>query len=145
VEPTAPTPGRIRRPTDSDGGAAYQSRVDDLWHAAINGRGKYFSASDPTEVVDGLGKALSAIQTRNGAASAAATSTPNITTLDNDVFSSTFTTVKWFGELSDRKISAADGTSARTRCGRPRPRSDNASPAPATRAPSGCSTPATPA
>jgi type IV pilus assembly protein PilY1 len=30
--------------------------------------------------------------------------------LDNDVFSSTFTTVKWFGELSDRKISAADGT-----------------------------------
>ena len=101
------------RTGDTDGGAAYQSRVDDLWHAAINGRGKYFSASDPTEVVEGLGKALSAIQTRSGAASAAATSTPNITTLDNDVFSSTFTTVKWFGELSDRKISAADGTVAR--------------------------------
>ncbi len=96
--------------TDTDGGAAYQSRVDDLWHAAINGRGKYFSASDPTDVVEGLGKALSAIQTRTGAASAAATSTPNITTLDNDVFSSTFTTVKWYGELSDRKISASDGT-----------------------------------
>ena len=97
---------------DSDGGAAYQSRVDDLWHAAVNGRGKYFSASDPTEVVEGLGNALSAIQTRSGAASAAATSTPNITTLDNDVFSSTFTTVKWFGELSDRKISPSDGTVA---------------------------------
>lgn len=91
---------------------AYQSRVDDLWHAAINGHGKYFSASDPKQVVTGLSDALSAIETRTGAASAAATSTPNITMQDNDVFSSTFTTVKWYGELADRKISTTDGTVA---------------------------------
>lgn len=94
---------------DSSGSAAYQSRVDDLWHAAINGHGKYFSASDPTQVVQGLSSALSNIQVRVGAAAAAATSTPNISQEDNDIFSSTFTTVKWFGELSDRKIDPATG------------------------------------
>lgn len=94
---------------DSSGSAAYQSRVDDLWHAAINGHGKYFSASDPTQVVQGLSSALTNIQVRVGAASAAATSTPNISQEDNDIFSSTFTTVKWSGELSDRKIDTATG------------------------------------
>ena len=94
--------------TDSSN-TAYQSRVDDLWHAAINGHGHYFSAADPTQVVQGLSSALSAIQGRVGAASAAATSTPNISQSDNDLFASTFTTVRWFGELSDRKIDPATG------------------------------------
>jgi len=86
-----------------------QERVDDLWHAAINGHGKYFSASQPKEVVDGLSSALASIQIRIGAAAAAATSTPNISQQDNDIFSDTFTTVKWYGELSDRKIDPSTG------------------------------------
>jgi type IV pilus assembly protein PilY1 len=94
---------------DSSGSAAYQSRVDDLWHAAINGHGKYFSASDPKQVVQGLSSALSNIQTRLGAAAAAATSTPNISQVDNDIFSDTFTTVKWYGELTDRKLDPVSG------------------------------------
>ncbi|WP_413674847.1 pilus assembly protein [Massilia cellulosiltytica] len=100
--------------SDSSGSAAYQSRVDDLWHAAINGHGHYFSASDPTQVVQGLSSALSAIQVRIGAASAAATSTPNISQQDNDIFSSTFTTVRWYGELSDRKIDPVTGAVSTT-------------------------------
>jgi type IV pilus assembly protein PilY1 len=95
--------------TDVDTGAAYQERVDDLWHAAINGHGKYFSASDPTQVVDGLGKALANIEVHIGAAAASATSTPNITLEDNDIFSATFTTVKWFGVLTDRKLDPVSG------------------------------------
>jgi type IV pilus assembly protein PilY1 len=88
---------------------AYQSRVDDLWHSAINGHGKYFSASDPRQVVDGLRSALNNIETKIGAAAAAATSTPNISQQDNDIFSDTFTTVKWYGELSDKKIDTVTG------------------------------------
>jgi type IV pilus assembly protein PilY1 len=94
---------------DASGSAAYQSRVDDLWHAAINGHGKYFSASDPKQVVAGLREALSNIEVKLGAAAAAATSTPNISQQDNDIFSATFTTVRWFGELSDRKIDTVTG------------------------------------
>ncbi|KQQ36075.1 hypothetical protein ASF61_07680 [Duganella sp. Leaf126] len=87
-----------------------QERVDDLWHAAINGHGKYFSAQEPRDVVSGLSEALSNMQIRTGAAAAAATSTPNVTQSDNDIFSSTFTTVKWYGELLDQKIDITDGT-----------------------------------
>ncbi|HEU4845699.1 MAG TPA: PilC/PilY family type IV pilus protein [Burkholderiaceae bacterium] len=86
-----------------------QERVDDLWHAAINGHGKYFSASEPKEVVQGLSEALANMQVRVGAAAAAATSTPNISLQDNDIFSDTFTTVKWYGELSDKKIDPTTG------------------------------------
>jgi type IV pilus assembly protein PilY1 len=88
----------------------YQSRVDDLWHAAVNGRGKYFTASVPKEVVKGLTSALNNMQSVSGAASAAATSTPNISLNDNDIFSDTYTTVKWFGELSAQKIDINDGS-----------------------------------
>ncbi|MRW90804.1 hypothetical protein GJ699_12465 [Duganella sp. FT80W] len=86
-----------------------QERVDDLWHAAINGHGKYFSAQNPKEVVNGLSEALSNMQVRTGSAAAAATSTPNITLTDNDIFSATFTTVRWYGELTDRKIDTTTG------------------------------------
>lgn len=94
--------------------AAVQARVDDLWHAAINGHGKYFSASDPTQVVAGLSSALANIKVRVGAAAAAATSTPNISQQDNDIFSDTFTTVKWYGELTDRKLDPVTGNVSTT-------------------------------
>jgi type IV pilus assembly protein PilY1 len=86
-----------------------QERVDDLWHAAINGHGKYFSASDPGSVQAGLAEAISNITVRVGAASAAATSTPNISQQDNDIFSDIFTTGKWYGELANKKIDIATG------------------------------------
>ena len=86
-----------------------QSRVDDLWHAAVNGRGQYFSAAEPAEVVDSLTLALLNIESKVGAAAAAATSTPNISLQDNDIFSDTFTTVKWYGELTKRKIDTLTG------------------------------------
>lgn len=93
----------------NSGSAAYQSRVDDLWHAAINGHGKYFSASDPLQVVEGLRSALANIEVKTGAAAAAATSTPNISQNDNDIFSATFTTVKWYGRLSKRTVDIVSG------------------------------------
>jgi type IV pilus assembly protein PilY1 len=95
--------------TGESSSAAYQSRVDDLWHAAINGHGKYFSASDPLQVVEGLRKALANIEVKIGAAAAAATSTPNISQQDNDIFSATFTTVRWYGELTAKKIDTVTG------------------------------------
>ncbi|HEV7813692.1 MAG TPA: PilC/PilY family type IV pilus protein [Janthinobacterium sp.] len=87
-----------------------QERVDDLWHAAVNGHGKYFSASDPNQVVAGLSAAITKLQQTTGAAAAAATSTPNISQEDNDIFSDTFTTVSWYGELTDKKIDPVTGS-----------------------------------
>jgi len=93
----------------TDLSTALQSRVDDLWHAAINGGGKYFPASDPLQVVDSLNQVLNDIQVATGAAAAAATSTPNVAQEDRDIFSATFTTVKWTGNLSKRVIDVTTG------------------------------------
>ncbi|MES2318632.1 MAG: PilC/PilY family type IV pilus protein [Pseudomonadota bacterium] len=93
----------------TSGSLALQTRVDDLWHAAVNGHGKYFSAASPDEVINGVRDALENIASQVGAAAAAATSTPNISQEDNDIFSDTFTTVKWYGELSDKKIDTVTG------------------------------------
>ncbi|MEZ5616537.1 MAG: PilC/PilY family type IV pilus protein [Rhodocyclaceae bacterium] len=86
-----------------------ETAVDDLWHAAVNGHGTFFSAQDPASLSQGLASALAGLQVRNAAASASATSTPNVTQEDNDIFSATFRTVKWDGELVAQKIDTATG------------------------------------
>jgi len=61
------------------------------------------------QVIDGLRAALSNIEIKIGAAAAAATSTPNVSQADNDIFAATFTTVRWFGELQGKKINIVTG------------------------------------
>lgn len=86
------------------------ANIDDLWHAAVNGRGTYFSATDPS----GLGAALTGVlktitnTPRPGTAAAAASSNPNITSSDNYVFSSSYRSVEWFGELIMQRFGADD-------------------------------------
>jgi type IV pilus assembly protein PilY1 len=83
--------------------------LDDLWHAAANGHGIYFSASDPNSLADGLSGALSALKVLTASASASATSSPNITPTNNQIFSSTFRTNKWDGEVAARRIDPTTG------------------------------------
>jgi Tfp pilus tip-associated adhesin PilY1 len=84
--------------------------LDDLWHAAVNGRGTYFSAKDPNQLESGLTSALQAIKVTTGAAASSATSTPNVTPTDNFIYSSTYRTVKWDGEVIAEKIDVVTGS-----------------------------------
>jgi type IV pilus assembly protein PilY1 len=84
--------------------------LDDLWHAAVNGRGLYFSAKKAQDLKSGLTTALASIQITTGAAAASATSTPNITPTDNFIYSSTYRTVKWDGEVVAEKIDTSTGS-----------------------------------
>lgn len=86
-----------------------QANVDDLWHAAVNGRGQYFSAGDPAALAAGLSGALASISAKLGDAAAATTSNPNITTGDNFLFSSDFKTSDWTSELKRYQIDVATG------------------------------------
>ena len=81
-----------------------ETAVDDLWHAAVNGRGTYFSAKDPAQLATGLNAALSEIGSKIGAASAAATSTLNPTAGNNFAYVASYSTVKWTGNLEARTI-----------------------------------------
>jgi Tfp pilus tip-associated adhesin PilY1 len=43
-----------------------QTNIDDLWHAAVNGRGTYFSASDPSSLAGGISSALQSVEVKAG-------------------------------------------------------------------------------
>ncbi len=90
-------------------GSNAPSTLDDLWHAAVNGRGKYFSAGDSNSLAQGIQEALSALRIQTAAAAASATSSPNITETDNYIYSSTFRTVKWDGEIVAQRIDTTSG------------------------------------
>ncbi len=83
--------------------------IDDLWHAAVNGRGAYFSATNPTSLAEGLSGALAGINTRRGAAAAAATSTLNPVAGNNFAYVASYTTVAWKGNLEARGINTETG------------------------------------
>lgn len=86
--------------------------TDDLWHTAVNGRGNYFSATDPASLAAGLTSTLKAIinTPKPGTASAAATTNPKITSTNNFQFSSYFKTVEWSGELIRQTMNLTDGS-----------------------------------
>ena len=90
------------------------ANIDDLWHAAINGHGTYFSAKDPSSLATALNSTLSIISNvpRPGAAAAAASSNPNVSASDNYVFSSSYRSVEWFGELVRQQISGSGSLTA---------------------------------
>jgi type IV pilus assembly protein PilY1 len=88
------------------------NNIDDLWHTAINGRGSYFSATDPLSLATGLSNTLSSISNtpKPGTAAAAASSNPNISTSDNFVFSSSYKSVDWYGEIIRQQLDVTSVT-----------------------------------
>lgn len=84
-------------------------RIDDLWHAAVNGGGTYFSARNPEELVSSLKEALASIKVKLGAATAAATSTLNPVAGDNNAYVASYTSGFWTGNLEKRSIDIDTG------------------------------------
>lgn len=89
-------------------------RIDDLWHAAVNGQGIYFSAKDPDQIISGFNTALSSITAKLGAASAAATSTLNPVAGNNFAYVASYTTGVWKGNLESRTINTTNGVVSET-------------------------------
>lgn len=100
------TSGTTKWPTPVSGGP---TAIDDLWHAAVNGRAKYFSAKDPTTLSSGLTEALVGINATIGSSSAAATSNLEPIAGDNYVYIANYETVFWNGDVEARTIDLATG------------------------------------
>ena len=74
--------------------------VDDLWHAAVNGRGRYFSASSASQVKAGIDEAVKDIEATSGSATGAASTAQNLVTGTVDLaFVATYKTKDWIGSL----------------------------------------------
>ncbi|CAG9175324.1 Type IV pilus biogenesis factor PilY1 [Cupriavidus laharis] len=84
-----------------------QTKIDDLWHAAVNSRGDNYSAGDASGLTAALTNALSQIASRSGSSSSAAT---NSTTLNTDtaLFLTRFRSGAWTGELLSQSYNPGD-------------------------------------
>ena len=71
---------------------------DDLVHASMNGRGRYYSASDPTKLKNGLGAALAEAADLPRSLASIATQAPQLTA-GSLVFQATYNPSQWSGRF----------------------------------------------
>ena len=86
--------------------------IDDLWHAAVNTDGIYFSAKSPTDVVKSLQDALGQIDKVIGSGAAAASSSLQPTAGDNYSYVASYASVDWIGNLEKRFINLKTGATS---------------------------------
>ncbi|HEY2558537.1 MAG TPA: PilC/PilY family type IV pilus protein [Caldimonas sp.] len=84
--------------------------IDDYWHTAVNGRGRYFSANNPTTVVQGLGDALAKIDSVLAAGAPIGTSTLQPVVGNNFAYATSYLSGSWDGDLQASTIDLATGT-----------------------------------
>ena len=83
--------------------------IDDVQHAAFNGRGLYLDARRPQELIDALLDALSAAEQRANASGTAIGINGATVRTTSRIFQASFVTVDWSGELEAFSLNA-DGT-----------------------------------
>ncbi len=92
-------------PDPQDGNS---QKIDDLFHASVNGRGQFFSASDPEELVDSLIKITQDISDRKGSGSSVAVNGEMLVN-GSAVYQATYEAGKWTGNIRSYKIDLASG------------------------------------
>jgi len=102
------TAGTTVWPVPSTSGDA--RNVDDLWHAALNGRGQYFSALNANQLSNAISSVVNSISAVKGAGSGSSTSSLALVQGDNNqIYTASYTTSDWTGELIAQTLNG-DGT-----------------------------------
>ncbi|GHU06582.1 hypothetical protein FACS1894158_13450 [Betaproteobacteria bacterium] len=83
-----------------------QTNIDDLWHAAVNGRGKYFSAENPAAMATGISNALASVTAKMGSLAAPTVSDPNLSEGNSLIFGVSFMSGSWTGDLAGFELEA---------------------------------------
>lgn len=107
------TNGTLNWPTPNPSGDA--TNIDDLWHAAVNGRGQYYSALNATLLSEAINGVVTTVQKTNGSAAAASTSSLQLVAgTNNQVYQASYTTGSWTGDLLAFALNGADASVAST-------------------------------
>ncbi len=101
-------------PNLTDGSASWPSassnQIDDMWHAAVNGHGRFFSAKNVNEFAAALADSLVEIKARQTTAAKAGLSSTKLQ-IDTDIYQAGLNTGDWSGSLFSTAISdGASGT-----------------------------------
>ena len=83
--------------------------IDDIWHTAVNGRGRFFNAKEPRTLINGLAEALAKADTTGAAGAADAISSLTPTSVNNFVYGSSYESVSWIGDLEAFTINSVTG------------------------------------
>lgn len=95
---------------DSEGGGGDATNVDDLWHAAVNGRGRYYSALNAGLLAQAIQGVVTDVQKIPGAAAAAATSSVDLVAGEsNQVYRASYTSGSWTGDLQAFPLNGSTG------------------------------------
>lgn len=90
-----------------------RAKIDDLLHAAVNSRGKFFSASNPNEFASALAGTLETINERKSSAATVASNTTRLQT-DTLLYQAKFDSGNWTGDIwafeIDQELEKPKGT-----------------------------------
>lgn len=89
-------------------GSASAAKVDDLWHAALNSRGTFFSAKNPVQFTNGLSAVLNNINNRTSTASSVSRSGQSVGSRIS-TFLPEFKAGIWTGTIISRPLDLATG------------------------------------
>jgi Tfp pilus tip-associated adhesin PilY1 len=95
------------------GTGADQRKIDDLWHAAVNGRGTFTSASNPIELRDSLVSIMQNVEARIGSASSVSINGDELydeVSSDIRMFQASFNSDGWTGAIKAHQVDLATGT-----------------------------------
>jgi len=99
-------------PTWPNPTANFANKIDDLWHAAVNGRGMFLSASNPTELVDSLVAIIRNIEARIGSAASVSINGDELYEKIRDdilMFQGTYYSDGWAGDVKAYRLDPHTG------------------------------------
>jgi type IV pilus assembly protein PilY1 len=85
-------------------------QIDDLYHAAVNGRGEMYSADSPAELKDALGSALQSIAAVVGSGSGVTFNSSSLRSTDGSaVYTTSFNSGDWSGNVKAKLLNSTSG------------------------------------
>ena len=99
---------------DADTYLSGRETVDDLMHAAVNGRGEFLNANNPDTLIASLEEAIADIEARDSASAAVASNSTSLNT-GTVLYQARFNTGDWHGDLISSPISTG-ATDTRASC-----------------------------
>jgi type IV pilus assembly protein PilY1 len=103
-DPSLRTPITWLNPS-TEGGA---TKIDDLWHATVNGRGEYLSAENPEELTSALLSLAQSIVSRIGSGASVSINGEEIHA-GSTLFQSSYKSDNWTGEVKAYSINPSSG------------------------------------
>jgi len=94
-------------PTAANDSSNNAEKLDDLWHAAVNSRGRFYSTQDPQSLELALSNVFENVTARSGAASAASVNSGTLNA--NTRLYQSYYSDGWTGHLKSFKVDQATG------------------------------------